>query len=292
MDSKLILGTVQFGLNYGINNSSGKPDEKSVNEILDYAYSVDVKYLDTAEAYGDSQKVIGKYHKESANKFQVITKYSAHRTDLPADLKQRIEHNIETLGVDNLYCYMFHSFGDFESFYSRFASDILELKEKGLLKKFGVSVYDNLEIENLLNCEVIDVIQLPFNLLDNKSQRFKILEKARKKGVEIHTRSVYLQGLFFMKESNIPDGIFSLRSSLLMVRKIASENNISIATLALNYVYQQNYIDKVLIGVDNVKQLQENIKNLNLSIHSSVQDRIGSIEVENVKLLNPSNWYK
>src|SRR5690349_3253425 len=118
--NKIILGTVQFGLDYGIANRSGKPTTNEVTAILDCAAANNVRMLDTAEAYGDSQEVIGRYHRASSNRFDVITKYSASRKDLPADIVSRVEKDIDTLGVDSLYGYMFHSFRDFETSFETF----------------------------------------------------------------------------------------------------------------------------------------------------------------------------
>src|SRR3954471_5399700 len=117
---KLILGTVQFGLNYGINNQSGKPSEAAVTEILDLAFKNNIRLLDTAEAYGDSQEVIGRYHAASPNTFKVITKFSAKRADLPASLTARIQQNLQALNVKVLYGYMFHSFNDLETYYNTY----------------------------------------------------------------------------------------------------------------------------------------------------------------------------
>ena len=124
--NKLILGTVQFGLNYGINNSIGKPNQATVNQLLDTAFNNNIRFLDTAEAYGNSQEVIGQYHDQSNNKFKVITKFSSARTDLPLTLKDRIKANIETLCIDSLYCYMFHNYEDFKSFYTKFKNKFLK----------------------------------------------------------------------------------------------------------------------------------------------------------------------
>ncbi|NQX96877.1 MAG: aldo/keto reductase [Flavobacteriales bacterium] len=290
MKNKIILGTVQFGLDYGINNSNGKPSQDIVNELLDTAFQKQVRVLDTAEAYGNSQEVIGKYHKQSSYQFKIITKFSSTRTDLPINVKERVKANIKTLGVDSLYCYMFHNYADFKSYYSEFAKDIIEIKKEGLIKKLGVSIYTNEELEDLLNYDSIDVIQLPFNLLDNSKQRASVLRKAKAKGIEIHTRSVFLQGLFFKALETIPEKIKPISNSLKEIKEIAKSNNIELSRLALNYAYQQDFIDSVLIGVDTVKQLSENIALIENPISTEVMEKVNEIDVEEKLLLNPSNW--
>ena len=288
--NKIVLGTVQFGLDYGINNFSGKPSENLVKEILDEAYKEGVKFLDTAEAYGDAHEVIGNYHKKSGNKFRIITKFSSTKTDLPANFSKRVEQHLVDLNVETLYCYMFHSFDDFKIHYKENASEIFQLKEAGVIEKFGVSVYNNTEIETLLDFPEVDLIQLPFNLLDNAKQRSEILLKAKERGVEIHTRSVYLQGLFFKDLNTLSSKLLPLKQELDKVNSISNSTGIKISDLSFTYVFQQDYIDKILIGVDTVEQLRINLEATNTIIPKSIMDKIDSINVEDKSLLNPSNW--
>ncbi len=289
MANKIILGTVQFGLNYGINNSLGKPNQATIHSILDLAFAKGIRLLDTAEAYGDSQEVIGQYHQQSENKFEVITKFSSRRDNLSATITKRVAQNLETLNVKSLYSYMFHSFGDFKKYYQEFRKEIKELKEAGVIGKFGVSVYTNEEIDELLT-EEVDLIQLPFNLLDNKSQRSDVIKKARDRGIEIHTRSVFLQGLFFKNIDELSVKLKPLKPYLTEIREIAMTNNIALGDLSLNYSIQQADIDGVLIGVDSREQLNENIKSLGNKILSQTLEKIDAIKVKEIELLNPSNW--
>lgn len=288
--NKFILGTVQFGLDYGINNSSGKPNASVVSSILDLAFESGIFFLDTAEAYGDAHEVIGNYHKVSPHKFKIITKFSSKRTDLSQNLKDRISQNLETLNVDFLYGYMFHSFHDFENYYEKYKNEIQNLKKEGLIKKFGVSIYTNEEFKKILKFDDIDLVQFPFNLLDNASQRSALISEAKQKGIEIHTRSVFLQGLFFKDIKNLPVKLNSLSSYLSSIHSIASDAKINMSDLSLNYAIQQKNIDYVLIGVDNVEQLKENLKSLNHHIPEDVMNKVNELKVTETELLNPSNW--
>ncbi|UAB76417.1 aldo/keto reductase [Mesoflavibacter sp. SCSIO 43206] len=289
-NSKLILGTVQFGLEYGINNKKGKPSDKSIKEILDYAYLNNINYLDTAEAYGNSQERIGLYHKNSPNKFKIITKFSSTIKHLSEDINKRINTNLNTLHVDNLYCYMFHSFKDFEAYFLKFKKDLLSLKRNKIIEKIGVSVYTNSEIEKVLMFEEIDLIQMPFNLFDNENKRQTVIEKAKKKGIEIHTRSAFLQGLFFKEINQLNGNLIVLKPNLKSLKKICELNNIKINDLALKYVYDKEYIDNVLIGVDDLEQLKSNLKTIKTFINKDIYNEVKSINVKEDYLLNPSNW--
>ena len=286
--NKIVLGTVQFGLEYGINNNSGKPNKETIKSILDFAFQNNIRLLDTAEEYGDSQEVIGSYHKISSNKFNIITKFSHRRDNLSKNLTTRIYQNLKTLNVDSFYSYMFHSFTDFKTYFYLYKNEIKQLKKEGVIGRFGVSVYTNQETERLLEYDMIDLIQLPFNLLDNNNQRSEIIKKAKDKGIEIHTRSTFLQGLFFKNE--IPHKLLNLKPYLNRVNEISKEKNISLNNLALNYVCQQRNIDKILIGVDSVSQLEENVRSLRNQISLETVKKIDSINVLETSLLNPSNW--
>lgn len=284
---KLILGTVQFGLDYGINNRNGKPTADTVSAILDLAFQRGIRILDTAEAYGNAQEVIGDYHRASSHRFEVVTKFSAGRKDLSDNLAERVEQDLKTLNVDQLYSYMFHSYKDFETYYERYRSDIDVLKEKGLIKKFGVSVYTNSELESLLAYPV-DLVQLPFNMLDNQVQRGDLIAAAKQKGMEVHTRSVFLQGLFFMEA--LPETLKALKPYLEEVSGLSKMHQISLSDIALNYVVQQKQIDQVLIGVDTVAQLNQNLESLDRSLPAELMAQLDVLNVKENTLLNPSTW--
>lgn len=289
MESKLILGTVQFGLDYGINNYVGKPSDDEVKSILDFAYSQGLNYLDTAEAYGDSQQRIGNYHKEVNHKFNLITKYSS-KIDLPISIRKRVEQNLLTLNVDSLYSYMFHSFDEYKRYYPVFSKDLNSIVKAGIVEKLGVSVYTNEEAIQVMKDDSIRLIQLPFNLLDNFRKREEMLKKAKQRDVEIHSRSVFLQGLFFKELSKISNSQQNLKPYLKHILQIGKDYNVSIHNLALNYAINQELISKVLIGVDSLLQLQENIHSSKINLKKEIVQAIDKIDVKEMELLNPVNW--
>ena len=286
--SKLILGTVQFGLEYGVNNQKGIPSSNEIKKILDFAFKRKINILDTAEAYGNSQERIGEYIKKSNNKFKIITKYSKLRNDLPSNIIDRVKKNLEILNIDNLYCYMFHNFNDYISFFNLFQEDLLHLKRNGLIDKIGVSLHSNEEISEVLKNDNIDLIQLPFNLLDNSSQRKEVLIKAKSKGIEVHTRSVFLQGLFFQDSNEIKGKLLEIKEDLNIIKGLVGKEDMN--DLALNYAYSKEYIDCVLLGVDSVDQLKSNINTIKKSKTEKFYHEFDNIVVENNLLLNPANW--
>lgn len=289
MNSKLILGTVQFGLDYGVNNNAGKPSKENIKSILDSAYNSGIQLLDTAEAYGDSQNKIGEYHNNSTNKFNVITKFSSNNEGLSLNIVERVYNNLKILDVDKLYCYMFHSFDDFNKYFEKYRKDLLILKRDGIINNIGVSLYSNDELESVLKFNQITLVQLPFNLLDNNNKRGNIIKKAKAKGIEIHTRSAFLQGLFFKNTSEFTVKIKPLEPYLNLLNDLCDEDY-KMNDLALNYVCNQKNIDKVLIGVDNVQQLASNMLSEKKMITKELTNNIEVIDVKETKLLNPSNW--
>ena len=288
MKSKLILGTVQFGIKYGINNKQDKPSFEKVKNILDFAYLKGIRLLDTAEAYGDSQNRIGQYHKIGSNKFNIITKFSPIRKDLSENIIERVNDNLKTLDVKYLYSYMFHSFDDYKKYFLKFRHDLIELRNSNKIKKIGVSLNSNEEIIEVLRNSDIDLIQMPYNLLDNKSKREKVFLRAKENGVEIHTRSTFLQGLFFKDLNAIEGKIIKLKKYLLKLKGLVDKNEIH--NLALNYVCSNANIDGVLLGVDNVSQLKKNISCINDNKFTDIIKNIDSINVNEEDLLNPANW--
>jgi uncharacterized protein len=290
LNSKLILGTVQFGMDYGINNKKGKPSFSKVKDILDFASLKGINLLDTAEAYGNSQSVIGKYHKGCSEKFNIITKFSDKRIDLPKNIIKRVNDNITTLNVDFLYSYMFHSFDDYKKYFSLFKNDLISLKKINKIKKIGVSLHSNDEIVQVLKNDQIHLIQLPFNLLDNSNQREEILLKAKSKNIEIHTRSVFLQGLFFKDFNKVSGSLLDFRQDLNKLNNLVSKDRMN--DLALNYVCSKDYIDGVLLGVDSVDQLKSNIYCIESNTTKDIICEVDKIDIINKKMLNPANWTK
>lgn len=284
---KIILGTVQMGLPYGINNISGKVSLNDSIEILEYAFESGIEILDSAEAYCDAHQVIGAFHEKHPNKiFKIITKLP-HQMDVKID--EKVNEYLNDLKVDQLHALLFHSFSSYKENINNF--DVLrKLKFDKKIKYLGVSVYTNEEIEEVILNDEIDIIQLPFNLFDNNRLRGEILKRAKTKGKIIHSRSAFLQGLFFKEHSDNNSIFDKLSNELIVIKNIANDENICISKLALSYCLYQDTIDQVLIGVDSVSQLIENLKALNYKINSKIITKINAIEVKNLDLLNPSLW--
>lgn len=287
LNSKLILGTVQMGLSYGINNTKGKGSLDDSLEILEYAYDNGIRILDSAEAYGNAHEIIGKFHAKYPEKiFKVITKLPNKEND---DISAKVEDYLKELNLNQLETLMFHSYDSFQNNIENF-NILNKLKLERKIKYIGVSVYTNDEIEKVLLNDNVDIIQLPFNLFDNTNLRSDILMKAKFKGKIIHTRSALLQGLFFKDLNDTNKVVQKLKKELALISEISKKENTSISALALSYCLYQKTIDNVLVGVDSLNQLKENIKSIHYKIKPQTIDHINTIEIKNLDLLNPSLW--
>jgi aryl-alcohol dehydrogenase-like predicted oxidoreductase len=277
-----------MGLDYGVNNHSGKISFEDSCAILSEASENGILLLDTAEAYGNAHQVIGDFHRLNPKiKFKVITKIPDNTVF--DEVVQKIKKYCEELHVDVLEVLMFHSFDTYKN--HKKDLDVLEsLKREGIIKHIGVSTYTNEQIEDLLLDDRITVVQLPFNLLDNQSIRGEILKKLKSKGKLVHTRSTYLQGLFFADSSKNNSIYQKLSGEISVIKNIAISENTSIINLAQSYCVNQINIDNVLIGVDTIKQLENNLEALDYVISAEAISKINGIKVENTDLLNPSLW--
>lgn len=286
-NNKLILGTVQMGLAYGINNTVGKVSLNNSHAILEYAFDHGIKILDSAETYGNAHQVIGAFHKNHPKKtFEIITKLP-HQFD--ANIKDKVNTYLTDLQVSQLHALLFHSYSSYKENMNNFKV-LTDLKTTGKIKFIGVSVYTNEEIEAVLLNDDVDIIQLPFNLFDNSNLRGDILNKAKSKGKIIHTRSALLQGLFFKDINSENKTVQNLKHEMSQLSNISKTNGATITQLALNYCLQQHTIDNVLIGVDSKQQLKDNLNSMKYTLEKHITNDINNIKVSNINLLNPSLW--
>lgn len=287
-NKKLILGTVQFGLDYGINNTGGQISEADVFHILDQAYANEILFLDTAAAYGNSEERIGKYLNSNPDvNFKIITKFDLKENNSPIE---SLEKSLEKLKTNKIDTIMFHNFDDF---IKQKSEDILSLiKLKGIkFDRLGISVYTNEQIQKICKLHLFEVVQLPFNAFDNQIYRSEYITLLKENNIEVHTRSVFLQGLFFMETDKIPNKIKPLLKNLFTLQQIANKYQVSIEALALQYALSIPDIDNVLMGVDSLEQLKSNLNNVSLKIDYKAFEEINEIIVQEVELLNPAKWY-
>lgn len=283
--NKLILGTAQFGLNYGINNLTGKPSKEQVFEILDFAIEHGITILDTADAYGNASDILGEYNAINPGTFVINTKFES----IGVTLSEQLKRSLIKLQTNHINVLFYHSYNDFINI-PLIQKELEELKKRGKIAKIGLSIYDNKEFRAAIDSEVVDVIQFPFNLLDNRSKRDELIRLAKVRNKELHVRSMFLQGLLLKSIQDLPSNLLPLKPYLKRIHKIAGVNNIDVEQLALTYALHQDEIDYFIIGIDNLQQLERSINAIKYLINEEAIEAINEINVKEVSLLYPKNW--
>lgn len=282
---KIGLGTVQFGLDYGISNKDGHTDHKEVQKILSYAKKVGIKYIDTAYAYGNSQNVLGTFELSS---FNIISKYLPEN-ESNLTLNIQFNESLESLNQKRIYGFLAHRASSLLN-KDNVWEELQNLKSKGLVEKIGVSLNEVPELEKLIEKDIMpDLIQIPYNFFDRRFEKLAI-DLKMKHDIEIHSRSTFLQGLFFIHPDELPPFFNPIKDILIEMK-----NNIeSLTSFLLLFVLKKTFVDKTIIGVNNLKQLQENIKQIS-SIDSiafnspTIENSIATIPDD---ILTPSKWPK
>lgn len=288
--NKLALGTAQFGSAYGIANKKGQIKFSEVNEILRFAKNSNIDLIDTAIAYGDSEKFIGD---AGIKDFKFVSKLP----DLPKDcedinswVEQSVESSLIRLGISSLYGLLVHRSKNLLGNSGKKLIEALKMiKLEGLVKKIGISIYDPSECEKVMKLTRVDIVQAPLNIVDRRLVTSGWLSKLHSEEIEIHTRSVFLQGLLLMPRYKIPKNFNKWSKVWDKWSLELKKNDLSAAEVCLLYPLSLPEIDRVIVGVENANQLNELVKK-SKSQHSQIDC---SFMISNDQMLiNPSNWQK
>lgn len=278
--SKLALGSVQFGLDYGINNADGIVQFEEVKRILDVAFSNNIRTIDTARLYGNSEAVLGQL---DLNNWQIVSKFASNLDNSSIEVEFR--SSIKNLQLKNLYGYIAHS-AHILIENPRFWNQLKSLKDQGLVKRIGFSIYKTEQLEKLLDLGCIpDLVQVQYNLLDRRFETY--FEPLKKLNCEIHTRSAFLQGLFFKEE--IPDYFLPIKSILKEIQFLYP-NTFERAAFLLAFCLKNPFVDKVVIGVQSAKELQDNLDAL-LTFNPQVNSQLALPNFDS-EIVLPYNWPK
>ena len=291
----ICIGTVQFGLNYGISNLLGIPDKKEVQKIIRIAHQNDISFYDTAQSYGDSEKVLGEsFEKLGISKdVNIVSKlHPDFHFDSSTSFTNAMENSLTKLKITSLWG-MLMSRSEIKGDWKRFLLSISKEKENGRLKNFGVTIYTPEDAMRFANEPSIDIIQIPCNIIDRRFIDIDFFNLAEKKGKQVFIRSAFLQGLFLMNDEQlIKKEMEWAIPHLFNIRKFVNKHNIEIKDFALNGVIKAFPNAKIIIGIASSSQLDENIKTIK---HTSVLPSLINYWWQNLpeypgRLLNPSLW--
>lgn len=284
---RLALGTVQFGIPYGIANQSGQVSRSAAAEILSLAQCHGIDTLDTAIAYGESEDSLGKL---GVGSFKIITKLSAipkQCTDIKGWMYDEVAGSLSRLGRRSIYGLLLHRSGELAGEHGKTLVDAFEnLKKDGLVQKIGVSIYSPAELDAVMQACEIDLIQAPFNVIDRRLFTSGWMRKLKGMGIEIHTRSAFLQGLLLMKKEAIPKKFEAWNLLWNRWHDWLSTNAVIAPVASLAYPLSFPEIDRVVIGVDSVEQLKQLIEAASTPFLLDWPDLSSNDEM----LINPSNW--
>jgi aryl-alcohol dehydrogenase-like predicted oxidoreductase len=262
MTPQLCLGTAQFGLAYGITNTAGQVSEAEVDKLLTQAQDAGIRYLDTAHAYGNAEKVLGR-QLPASNCFKIISKLAAQPQPVfsardSVAWEQTFLASCQRLGLQGLDTLLLHAPADLSKpGGDHLESWLLSLRERGLVQRLGVSIYAAEDLEGV-NPGLLDLVQLPLSLLDQRLLQDGTLARLRASGTAIHARSLYLQGLLLTPGAQWPHWVSpGVRAHQLALEALALERGCRLIDLALGFARDQEDLEAVVIGVCSSHELAE-----------------------------------
>jgi aryl-alcohol dehydrogenase-like predicted oxidoreductase len=283
--NKICIGTAQFGSSYGLTNTNDELSINQIGDILTFAQKSGISYLDTAPSYGNAESKLGDL---DLSEWNIITKVKTGESISFTDsFAESVFQSLERLKIEQLNGVLIHNpklF--FDPQIGKLLNQLSDLKEKGVIQKIGVSVYDTKEVDFILANFDIDIVQVPFNVIDGRMLVDNTLDKLKKRNIEIHARSVYLQGLLLMNIKEQIQHFGNWQSIWNGFDIFCKENKITPLQVCLRYVLQNPLIDKVILGIDNYVQLEETIESAVGSINNIPAELIS---LDN-NLCNPLNW--
>lgn len=292
--NKIALGTVQFGLPYGVANAAGKVQHDELVRILQLAKAQGINTLDTAIAYGDSEESLGS---AGVGGFELITKLPAVPDELSdADewVNANIKASLKRLRQSSVETVLLHRASDIIGKHSKALQSALQaLKDSGLCRAVGVSIYSPSDLDAIWQHHSQwrpDLIQAPLNVLDRRLINSGWLTKLQVENVRVHIRSVFLQGLLLMPANNRPEWFMQWTPLLNDWLDWCKQNKITPLHAALQWVVSQQGIEKVVVGVDNALQLGEILDNMRAQTLSNFESNSFKSYSEDPRLIDPSQW--
>ena len=285
---KIILGSAQWGSNYGVTNKKGKTSSLELEKILNFAKSNGTNIIDTAMSYGNAEEVLGKF---DLNEFKIFTKtlhfqnsiIGANEIDL---FKNSFYNSLRKLNLKNIEGLFIHRATDLLKEDSHLLiNEFKELKDKGLIKKIGISIYDPYILDNLFELFIPDVIQFPFNIFDQRMVKNSLINRLKEKNIQLQARSIFLQGVLLAEFNKLPKYFYKWKSLFEKWDNLCLSNNMTKLEAAISYVSNQKKIDNYVLGFENLAQLRACFK-----IKTSKKILLSDSKINNLDLVDPRKW--
>lgn len=301
--SQLTLGTVQLGLDYGVSNSGGIPDEQEIQRMLNYALEAGITTWDTARQYGTSEQVLGTFLEKTPerNSVNLVSKFKISATNLDSperawkEVFESVTQSLTTLGIDKLPVAMLHK-GDepIQKVMKILPGIIRRLKEEGMIAIGGLSAYFPEDVHWFLEEEEIQATQVPLNIFDQRLVKGGWLTELKKREKLVFVRSLFLQGLFFMQPEQLTGNLKSAQPYLRALQELATEAEMSIAQLAFSFVRDLPGVSSIVFGAINEQQIRDNVALLNgPSIPSELIKKSSELflNIDEI-ILTPGKWQR
>lgn len=293
---KIGLGTVQWGMDYGIANRAGRPSAVEVRGMLRFAGEAGIELLDTAHAYGEAESVLGEHHAASQG-FRIVTKtkpiQSLEVTTQDVSAVSAAFHlSLQRLGCPHVYGLLVHNA---DSLLTP-GGDLLwkalqDFKSCGLVEKVGVSVYRPQQLKTILERYPIDLVQLPFNIYDQRFAQTGLLDRLKQSNIEIHARSAFLQGLLLFPPDQLPPHFFAIREHQSRLHEFLRQTDLTPLGGCLLYCLQHSHIDYVIVGCEASLQIAE-VCELSRKGTPGSLSALAEFALQDEEYINPSIWPK
>lgn len=264
INDRLCLGTVQFGLSYGIYNRTGKPSRGEVFKMIDEAVSSGIRYIDTAAAYGNAEEILGEYlsARSGAVHLNIISKLKPNLIEdndplASQRVRREVESSLKRLKTDVLEGYLLHTPANFYN--QRIIEGLIDCKEAGLIKNLGVSIYEMQEALDAAGSGLVDYIQVPYSVFDQRVKKTDFFQIAKRNKVKVFSRSTFLQGLMLMSAEEVPVHLAVAKTYLGEFDDVLSNHGLTRLEASFLFSYNNPEIDCLVFGVDNLQQLRDDL---------------------------------
>ena len=287
-EQRICLGTATFGLDYGITNQQGKPSLEEIEKILALAIQFGVDQIDTAQGYGDAEERLGQI---GIKDFQVTTK-----TLPPPDyiqlanwnISKTLESSLRRLKLESCHGFLLHDTGPLHNDGAeQIAKELHQLKSEKRVSRIGFSSYDHTEAELLCERYDFDMVQLPFNLLDQRAGESGALARLKKRGVSVSVRSVFLQGLLLSLPRSSQQNANLPLEAVEEFHQECQKHRVTPLQAALGFVLQEKDISSIVLGCASLKEWEEilfALKEPRVNITWSLQSNFQR------EMLDPRTW--
>lgn len=299
--SKFQLGTVQLGMTYGLGEDREKPSEEKAMALLDRAAELGINNLDTANNYGDSERVIGKWlgrrREEGKTLPWTVTKIGPLKHGsydiLRDDVLYQTENCMKTLGTDSIDCLMLHNFEDYDNDRDAMRKIFEELKHNGAYKTSAISAYSRHDYRVIAESG-FDATQIPLNVFDWGQIENGGMEALARSGMSVFVRSVFLQGLVFHTPEDLDPRMSFCAPYLAKYLSLCREFELAPDTLALSYVLSVPGVSCAVLGCDNIAQLEANCKLIDSTVEltGTQLEKLREVFVNiDPRVINPGVWF-